>query len=40
MPREDINSTPKKIVRDFIRESNPNVFRYLVCFEINEFYYI
>jgi hypothetical protein len=24
-------------VSEFVKESNPNVFRYLICFEINEF---
>lgn len=24
-------------VSEFVLESNPNVFRYIICFEINEF---
>ncbi|CAD8102412.1 unnamed protein product [Paramecium primaurelia] len=37
IPREDIQENSRMTVSEFVQESNPNVFRNIICFEINEF---
>ncbi|CAD8196679.1 unnamed protein product [Paramecium pentaurelia] len=37
IPREDIQDNSRMTVSEFVQESNPNVFRNIICFEINEF---
>ncbi|CAD8118722.1 unnamed protein product [Paramecium sonneborni] len=37
IPREDIQNNSRMTVSEFVQESNPNVFRNIICFEINEF---
>ncbi|CAD8197042.1 unnamed protein product [Paramecium octaurelia] len=37
IPREDIQENSRMTVSQFVQESNPNVFRNIICFEINEF---